>query len=303
MKNILLTLVIMVFITGCKEKKVNSSSNESSKNTVETSQKSLDAEKKKVDSSSDESFKNTVETVKKSLDVEKKKSFDDAIQTIAMSEIGNIFEVNADPNRIAQRIKDKLNGKTADEIIADSNRIIAEREEKEREQANIEIAEVQKKITELEAQRKKAEQDKEELKKLIVVRSQFYFSKGMFSNDPVIELTVKNNTTYAISRAYFDGVLATPGRSVPWVKDSFSYKISGGLEPGEEATWKLAPNMFGEWSKAPEDRNDMVLTVTVTRIDGADEKAIFDSEFSTLDEFELKKLNERLEELKKTLGK
>jgi hypothetical protein len=60
--------------------------------------------------------------------------------------------------------------------------------------------------------------------------------------------------------------------------------------------------MFGEWSKAPEDKNDMVLTVTVRRIDGADEEAIFNSEFSEWDKDRLQELNERLEELKKTIG-
>lgn len=277
MKNISLVVAMMILITGCKEKK--------------------------VDSTSEESFKNTIETVKESLDTEKKKSFEDAVQAIAMSEIGNIFEASADPDGIPRRIKDKFDGKTADEIIAEGNRIIVERREKELEQTNIEIVEIQKTISELETKRKKTEQDKEKLKKLRVLRSQFYFSKDTFSVSPIIELTVKNETAFAISRAYFEGVLATPGRSVPWIKDSFNYKISGGLEPGEQATWKLAPNMFGDWADAPKDRNDMVLTVTVYRIDGADEEAIFDSQFSECDIESLQEFNERLEELKKTLGK
>lgn len=258
----------------------------------------IGCKKKTVDSSSDESLKNTVEAVKESLDAEKKKSFEDAIQAIAMSEIGNIFEARADSNGIQRRIKDRLDGKTADEIIAEGNRIIAERQKKEREQANIEIAETQKEFTELETKRKNAEQDKEELKKLRVLHSQFYFKDSF----PVIELTVKNETAYAISKAYFEGVLATPGRSIPWVKDSFNYNIRGGLEPGEQATWKTVPWSSGDWRYAPSDRNDMVLTVTVVRIDSADEEAIFDAEFSKWDIERLQELNERLEELKKALG-
>jgi len=256
---------------------------------------------KKVDSSTDETLKSSIEAVKSSLSEEKKKEFEDAIQALAFSEIGNIFEAAANPDGMQRKIKDKLNGKTADEIISEGNRIIAERKKKEREQAISEIAETKSKIAELEQKRSDAEKAKEDLKKFNVVRSRFYFQKSSFMEEAVIELTVKNETKHPVSRAYFQGVLSSPGRSVPWVQDSFNYKISGGLEPGEQVTWKLSPNMFGEWSKAPKDRNDMVLTVSVSRIDGADEKAIYDSEFSEWDKGRLEELNKRLSELQKAV--
>ena len=84
---------------------------------------------------------------------------------------------------------------------------------------------------------------------------------------------------------------------MPWVDADFNYSIHGGLEPGESVTWKLAPNQFGEWGKAPKDRDDMVLTVTVDRIDDASGKAIFDAEFSKDDEDRLESLKQRLAEL------
>lgn len=207
---------------------------------------------------------------------------------------------------VQRKIKDKLIEKTANQIIAEGNRIIVEQRKqrkKEHEQVLKEIEEVRKKITEIKQKELRAEKDKEELEKFKVLRSRFYFQEDMFSKSPIIELTVQNDTKHPVSRAYFEGVLATPGRSVPWVKDSFNYKIRGGLEPGEKATWKLAPNMFGEWGQAPKDRNDMVLTVTVKRIDGADEKPIFDSEFSRWDKERLEELTKRLEKLKKNLAK
>lgn len=256
---------------------------------------------KKVDSSTDEKFKSSIESVKSSLTDEKKKEFEEAVQVMAFSEIGNIFEAAANPDGMQRKIKDKLHGKTADEIISEGNRIIAERKKKEREQAISEIAETKTKIAELEQKRSDTEKAKEDLKKFNVVRSRFYFQKGSFREEAVIELTVKNETKHPVSRAYFQGVLSSPGRSVPWVQDSFNYKISGGLEPGEQVTWKLSPNMFGEWSKAPKDRNDMVLTVTVSRIDGADEKPIYDSEFSEWDKNRLEELNKRLSELQKAV--
>lgn len=275
MKNIIILLVILVLTAGCGEKK--------------------------VDSSSDESFIRSIESVKTSLSEEKKKEFEEAVQAIAFSEIGNIFEVAVNPEGIQIKIKDNLDGKTADEIIAEGKRIIIERKKKEREQVINEIKEVKKKISEFKNQRTKAEQNKESLKQFKILRSRFYYKKSTFMDEPVIELTVKNNTKHSVSRAYFRGVLATPGRSVPWIQDSFNYKIRGGLEPGEQVTWKLKPTMFSEWGNAPTDRNDMVLTVTVIRIDGPNEKAIFDYEFSKWDKERLEELNKRLEELQKSL--
>lgn len=275
MNKLIAIVVLAVLVTGCGDKK--------------------------VDSSTDEKFKTSMQSVKNSLTDEKKKEFEGAVQVMAFSEIGNIFEAAANPEGIQRKIKDKLHEKTADEIIAEGNRIIAQRKNKEREQAISEIEETKTKIAELKQKRSDAEKAKEDLKKFNVVRSRFYFQKSSFREEAVIELTVKNETERAVSRAYFHGVLSSPGRSVPWVQDSFNYEISGGLEPGEQVTWKLSPNMFGEWSKAPKDRKDMVLTVTVTRIDGADEKPIYDSEFSERDNERLEELNRRLVELEKVV--
>ena len=112
---------------------------------------------------------------------------------------------------------------------------------------------------------------------------------------PIIELTVKNGTEQAVSRAYFEGTIASPDRSVPWHKDTFNYSISGGLEPGEEATWNLAPNMFSDWGKVDAPA-EAIFTVTVEQLDGADGEPIYSTR--ELSERDL----ERLNELKKKYG-
>jgi hypothetical protein len=118
----------------------------------------------------------------------------------------------------------------------------------------------------------KAPEVAEELKKFRISEARFRMKRG--SREPVIDLTVRNDTKHPISRAYFTGTLSTPGRSIPWVKDDFNYEIPGGLEPGESATWHLVPRR-GNWDEAP-DRTDMVLTVVVTQLDGVDGKRLFD---------------------------
>ncbi|MEY8214250.1 MAG: hypothetical protein RPR97_07165 [Colwellia sp.] len=252
---------------------------------------------KKVDSTSDESLKISISTIKESLTEQKKEEFEKAVKVIAFSGVTNLFQAAANAEGLQQKMKEKLNGKTADEIIAASNDILAARKVKEREQAAKEIEEIKTDILALEKKKLDAEKVKDDLKKFSVLRSRFYYQKSSYREEAVIELTVKNNTEYAVSRVYFDGVLASQGRSVPWVSDSFNHSIAGGIEPGEEVTWKLTPNRFGTWGKAPKNRDDMLLTVSVNRIDGADKKAIFNSAVSKSNERKLVKLNKRLKKL------
>ncbi len=152
-------------------------------------------------------------------------------------------------------------------------------------------------IKELEVKRQETLKAKEELKKFKVLRSRFYKRDQEYSSydQPIIDLTVVNSTDKAVSRAYFEGTIASPDRSVPWHKDTFNYQISGGLEPGEEASWSLAPNMFSDWGKVKAP-SDAIFTVTVEQLDGADGKPLY----STMNFTEYDK--KRLAELKKKYG-
>lgn len=112
----------------------------------------------------------------------------------------------------------------------------------------------------------------------MVNKSRFYFEKQEFGGPkPVIDLSVENKTDSPISRAYFKGTIASPGRSIPWLVEDFNYRISGGLEPGEKADWSLLPNQFSAWGRV-ESPEGAVFTVEVVRLDGADGKALFDSD-------------------------
>jgi hypothetical protein len=192
-------------------------------------------------------------------------------------------EGTAGVGNLEGKVRQLLNGKTGEQVIAEAQRMQTERKERERQQALEEIRE-------LETKRTQSESALEQLKKFQVVRSRFYMHDQEFlGKQPIIELTVKNGIGQAVSRAYFEGTLASPNRSVPWHKDTFNYSISGGLEPGEEATWSLAPNMFSNWGKVDAPA-DAVFTVTVEQLDGPDGKSIYSTkEFS---DYDLKRLNE-----------
>ena len=242
---------------------------------------------KKIDGSSEEAMKTSIEEITKSLDDEKKEKFQESMQLIMFQGLdfaqlmqeGGVEDAAAD-------MKSKLDGKTADDIIAEGEKIQAEIERKKKEQAKGEIEELYQKMAQ-------AENDKEMLAKFEVKRSRFYKRKtGTYyvQEEPIIEITVMNGTDKAVSRAYFLGTVASPNRSVPWIKEDFNYEISGGLEPGEEVTWYLTPNMFSDWGKVDTPK-DAVFTVDVTQLNGADGEEMYSVNNFGEDE------KERLEEL------
>ncbi len=240
-----------------------------------------------IDASTDESMKASIETVRESLPQEQRAKFDDALKILAFSQIdlkGLFAEGASGAGSTKGKMKDTLNGKTGEEVIAEAERIKRERKEKEKTQALNEIKELQEKQA-------KAVKEKESLKQFQVIRSHFYKQEQRFGRDkPIIELTVKNGTAHPVSRAYFKGTLASPSRSIPWLVETFNYNISGGLEPGEQVEWSLAPNQFSDWGSV-DTPTDAILTVEVEQLDGPDGKPLFSSRsFSERDEKRLEEL-------------
>lgn len=243
---------------------------------------------KKIDGTSEETMKTSIETIKKSLSDEEKKEFEEALQLIMFHglDFGKLLQDDGAEETVTD-FKSKIDGKTASDIISEGKKIMEEIERKKKEQAKSEIEELYEK-------KAKAESDRIKLAKFEVKRSRFYKRKSgtyYVTEEPIIELTVLNGTELAISRAYFTGTLSSPNRTVPWLKDDFNYQISGGLEPGEEATWYLAPNMFSDWGpvKAPKDA---VLTVEVKKLDDANGEELYSVNIFGEDEAE--RLNELL---------
>lgn len=245
----------------------------------------------KIDTSNDESMKSSIQKVRASLPEEKRASYDDALKTVAFSHLNfkDLMQAGMTNNTagIEAQMKSDLAGKTGEEVINYAERIRKERAEKEKKQAQQEIAELEQKQIDAQAELK-------QLEAFGVKRSRFYFEKKQYGRDqPIIALSVENGTSKAVSRAYFRGVISSPSREVPWYSDTFNYQISGGLEPGEKAEWNLAPNSYSDWGKV-EAPADAVFTVTVIRIDDAQGKPIFgDTEFTEREANRLAELKRR----------
>lgn len=243
-----------------------------------------------IDTSNEASIKTSVAEVRERLPEEKRNQFDEALQVLIFGQFDMedvLGEGDVAMTEMETRYRAALAGKTAEEVIAQAEVIVEERKERERRQALAEIEE-------LKASQAEAQKTREQLQKFRVIRSRFYKREQEFGRDqPVIELTVKNETIYPIAHAYFRGTVASPERSVPWLQESFNYSISGGVEPGEEATWNLAPNSYSEWGRV-DAPSDAVLTVTVERLDGADGEALFSArDFSERDQRRLERLQEQ----------
>lgn len=127
-----------------------------------------------------------------------------------------------------------------------------------------------------------------------VIGAQFFRERDSLGlSSPIIEIEVENSTGSSIGRAFFVGTLISEGRQIPWLKESFNYQISGGLEPGENATWRLAPNRYSEWGRV-DPPEDAMLMVDVVGLEGPDgERLPGGLRFSSWDAERLDELLER----------
>lgn len=190
----------------------------------------------KIDTTTEETTKSSIQKVKDSLSADNKEEFDKSI---------DIF--------ISDYMKKFIHGKTGLEVISLAHELKAHPELKE------------------------YKSNKSNLAQFKVISSTFKQElSSQYSSimEPIIELRVKNETEFPISRAYFKGTIQSEGRSIPWLVENFNYIISGGIEPQEESIWILSPNMFSDWGRIDIPK-DAIFTVQVEKLDGADGKELF----------------------------
>ena len=246
----------------------------------------------KVDTSSMPAAVVSIEKVRESLPTYKRDEFDTALKIIAMSSFNGIDLFN--PQRmnaaeIAESANAYMHGLTGDEIIERADEMLRQRRAREREQAL-------RTLNRLEAKQDSAQRAQEHLAQISIDNARYYISTSPYGAlEPVIELTVTNGSEHAVAELMLHGVLKSPNREVAWVDETFYYVISGGLAPGESATWSLAPNRFGPWGNDQIPRN-AVLTLTLLGVNNSEGEPLWDAPALTDNEAE------RLEELRAEYG-
>ena len=246
----------------------------------------------KVDTSSMPAAVVSIEKVRESLPTYKRDEFDTALKIIAMSSFNGIDLFN--PQRmnaaeIAESANAYMHGLTGDEIIERADEMLRQRRAREREQAL-------RTLNRLEAKQDSAQRAQEHLAQISIDNARYYISTSPYGAlEPVIELTVTNGSEHAVAELMLHGVLKSPNREVAWVDETFYYIISGGLAPGESATWSLAPNRFGPWGNDQIPRN-AALTLTLLGVNNSEGEPLWDAPALTDNEAE------RLEELRAEYG-
>ena len=246
----------------------------------------------KVDTSSMPAAVVSIEKVRESLPTYKRDEFDTALKIIAMSSFNGIDLFN--PQRmnaaeIAESANAYMHGLTGDEIIERADKMLRQRRAREREQAL-------RTLNRLEAKQDSAQRAQEHLAQISIDNARYYISTSPYGAlEPVLELTVTNSSDHAVAELMLHGVLKSPNREVAWVDETFYYVISGGLAPGESATWSLAPNRFGPWGNDQIPRN-AALTLTLLGVNNSKGEPLWDAPALTDNEAE------RLEELRAEYG-
>lgn len=247
--------------------------------------------KKGIDTTSDESTKASIAAATKSMTPEQKREFDEAVVVIAMDGV-NLFS-GAGVEGAKDKMKDSLSGKSPDQVIAEAKAI------KARRAADL-ASTIQKQIDEIKAAEAASIDAAEKMKSFVAIDPKFAYVKQRFGgDDPTATMTVRNGFNKAVSSVTFRAVLSSPGRSIPWVDDTFSYEFAGGLEPGEQKDLELDMNGYSDWGKPPKDRKDYVLTLEVVKLTGPNDAVLLEATFGKHQKEQLAELQKLLEQTQK----
>jgi hypothetical protein len=247
------------------------------------------------DTSSKAAFDDSLKKVRKNLTADQGEKLTAALLSLtfanAVAEGGflNLAKATGEPYEMI-RNRPEIHGKTAEQVIAAGDAAAEQRRQRQLARIDEEVASLSQLIIVAE---KNAAESAVALAAIKISDARYHWPPDRYLRKPIISFKIENNGAIPLKRAYFRGLLETPGRAVPWVDDVFNYQIAGGLEPGERKSLDLAPNSYGEWGSSElQDKKGMVLTVTLTDIEGPDGTRLVGNPTETADE-----MKKRLESL------
>lgn len=140
---------------------------------------------------------------------------------------------------------------------------------------------VDKTIAELKQKQTNSVEIVKASKQFEVVNAEFFIYKSTFLDIPKIKMTVKNNTKFVVSYAYFKGTVVTPGRTIPWFQGNFHHTFQGGVEIGETVSFEMSPAGL-DWGSIP-DRDDLEFKVETLKLEDEKGKVVLEAEFEEQD--------------------
>lgn len=236
-----------------------------------------------IDGTTEATFAASVEDVRASVPASQQDQLGQAMETVTFA---HVSMTDAIGGNIEARMRAALHGRTANEILAAADSIIESRRET-----------IMREIATLEQRRSRVHAAADDLGGLEILGAQYQMEEDSYyglRGDAVVTLHVRNSTAHPIARAEFNGVLQSPGRSVPWANGLFEHDVPGGLEPGETATWRIALDGYGRWGFDEPPPSDAQLHVSVVRLIGSDPSAFPSEVWSSEDEDRLEELKQRI---------
>lgn len=227
-----------------------------------------------VDGTDAEAFDISIAALKAALPEEDREKLDEVLEAFEYLYSDNVISSLNASEAIRSRLRSRLDGMDARDIFTDwTDR-------------------VDKAITALEEKKENTDSAMKNLRSVRVRGAEYYVQRGQ----SVVKLNIHNRTEHTISKVYFRGTLWRQEPRKWLLEDDFNYNIryteGRNLGPGDRAEWNFAL-LSPVWKRAPEDVDNLSLSVIVTRIDGAPEQPIYDAytdRFTTKDRRRLRRL-------------
>lgn len=237
-----------------------------------------------VDASDGAAFQDSVSQIKAELTGSERAAFGDALFTLSFPQSGGADAIGAaekfsalarNPDALVARLGPKLDGMTADEVIA------AARDYK----LNSLDSELGRLNTEVEKWAGYANSATTILSAFTIRSPRYYWRQNDMVDRAVIDFEIVNNSPIAVKRIVLLGNLQSPGREIPWANGTFSYTFPGGLEPGESQRLKLMAGAFGAWSQEKlRDMDEAELSLSLINVRDAHDTPLVPPEVERLDE-------------------
>jgi len=183
---------------------------------------------------------------------------------------------DANPEFYLDAVTSYLDGKTASEIMIDADKRVLSRLESQLTALKGCILENEAELNETFAKSIEGEIQIDLAKTMIgqISIGQARYSYPEDGGFACLSYQITNNTPIPIRKVYIDAILETPGRSTPWVEDLITLKVPGGIEPGEQLSFKQ--EMWHDiWKHGPfRNRDDLVLTLRALDFEGPEGECI-----------------------------
>jgi hypothetical protein len=125
-------------------------------------------------------------------------------------------------------------------------------------------------IEQLEDLKKAAENAKQEMKGIKIVRARFYKNYTSDSQaQSMAEVSLQNNSNHTVTALYFRGTSVT-SRGKVLIDDYFEYEPGKALSSGEKASYKIDLNSFGAWAGFKTPPDNAKFTVILEGIETSD---------------------------------